>query len=146
MKFSFIVDKEREEEIIIYAHERNEIVNAIEKIVCSDDAKLFGITDRDELINLEAKNISCFFVENNKVYAMRGQEKLLVRQRLYQLEEKYDQDFVKINQSCLVNLNMIAKFSSSISGALSITLKNGYKDYISRRQLKTVKERIGFGK
>lgn len=143
MKFSFIVDKEREEEIIIYAHEKNEIVTAIERIVCSNDAKLFGITDRDELISLEAKDVCCFFVENNKVYAMRDQEKLLVRQRLYQLEEKYEQDFVKINQSCLINLNMIVKFSSSISGSLAVTLKNGYKDYISRRQLKTVKERIG---
>ncbi len=88
-------------------------------------------------------DISCFFVENNKVYAMKKQEKLLIKQRLYQLEEQYSQKFIKINQSCLVNIDAIEKFSSSISGTLSVTLKNGYKDYISRRQLKIVKERIG---
>ena len=143
MKFNLIIDKERDEEVTVCAHEKNELVNAIEKLVCATERRLLGITDREEIVNLDIKEVFCFYVEDNKVYAMRERDILLLKQRLYQLENQYSHDFIKINQSCLVNINMIAKFSSSISGALSVTLKNGYKDYISRRQLKYVKERIG---
>ena len=51
--------------------------------------------------------------------------------------------FVKINQSCIANTKKILRFSASISGALQVTFKNGYRDYVSRRQLKTVKKRMG---
>ena len=48
-----------------------------------------------------------------------------------------------INQGCLVNIDKIDHFDASISGNLIIYLKSGYKDYVSRRQIKNVKERIG---
>ena len=52
-------------------------------------------------------------------------------------------DFVKLNQSCIVNIKKIECFDASLGGALKVTLKNGYRDYVSRRQLKAVKERLG---
>ena len=70
-------------------------------------------------------------------------DRLQLKMRLYQLEEKFSDRFVKINQSCLVNMDKIARFDASIGGALMVTLKNGYKDYISRRQVKAVKDRVG---
>ena len=37
----------------------------------------------------------------------------------------------------------VSSNSQGIPSELAVLLKNGYKDYISRRQLKVVKERIG---
>jgi len=59
------------------------------------------------------------------------------------LEEKLSSDFIKINQSCIVNIKKIEKFSASIYGTLNIKLKNGYSDYVSRRNMKKIKERFG---
>ena len=53
------------------------------------------------------------------------------------------QSFIKLNQSCIANKNKIKKFESTIGGALKVIFKNGYIDYISRRELKNVKERMG---
>ena len=53
-------------------------------------------------------------------------------------------DYLKINQSCIVNIKAIKQFDVSLGGSLMISLKNGYRDYVSRRQVKAVKERIGF--
>jgi len=39
---------------------------------------------------------------------------------------------------------LIKKFDVSFGGALTVIFKNGYTDYVSRRQMKIVKERIGF--
>ena len=53
-----------------------------------------------------------------------------------------DENFIKINQSCIANIRQIEKVEGTFSGSLSVVFKNGYKDYISRRNLKNVKERL----
>ena len=58
------------------------------------------------------------------------------------IEEMLDESFVKINQSCLGNVKKIARFDASIGGSLMVTFRNAHRDYVSRRQLKTVKERM----
>ena len=51
--------------------------------------------------------------------------------------------FVYINQGCLADLKKVHHFEASIGGSLRVVFKSGYKDYVSRRQIKIVKERIG---
>ena len=142
MKCKTVIDKTREEEVIIYAHERNETVEAIEKLVLRSDFELIGYSGKSA-VRLEWSEIYCFTVEDNKVYAVTENEKLQLKHRLYQIEELADNDFVKINQSCIANISHIKRFDASISGTLRVVFKNGYTDYVSRRQLKTVKERLG---
>ena len=40
-------------------------------------------------------------------------------------------------------VEQIKEFKASIGGSVMVIFQNGYKDYISRRELKNVKERIG---
>ncbi len=143
MKYKLFIEPEREEEVIIYAHQKNELIEKIEALVTCEKEELLGYTDRG-VVRLKPAYIYCFAVENGKVYAVTDSERILVKLRLYQLEERFVGDFLKINQSCLVNVKRIKRFDSSIGGSLTVVLNNGYRDYISRRQLKTVKERIGF--
>ena len=93
---------------------------------------------------IRTADVICFSVENGKLYAITGGEKLRLRMRLYQLEEILDPSFVKINQSAVVNVKKIERFEVSIGGALQVILQNGHRDYVSRRQVKAVKERVGF--
>ena len=79
----------------------------------------------------------------NKVCAVLKDETYQLKERLYTLEEKLPQVFVKINQSCIANIEKIGRFDASISGTLKLTFKNGWTDYVSRRQLKSIKERLG---
>lgn len=142
MKCRIIIDKNHEEEVIIYAHERNETVESIEKFVSAAHPELIGYSGKSaEKFSLS--EIYCFTVEGNKVYALTKDDKLQIKQRLYQIEEIADESFVKINQSCIVKVKCIKRFDASVSGTLRVTLKNGYTDYVSRRQLKAVKERLG---
>ena len=96
----------------------------------------------NEAMMLDINDINCFITENNKVFAMTD-EKLLIKERLYKVEEKLDDNFIKINQSCLANIKKIVKVQATFSGSLSVVFRNGYTDYISRRNLKNVKERLG---
>ena len=142
MKYTLNLDKKREEEIIIFAHEKNELIESIEKLVQNDSVNLIGYKGQ-QIFKLDLKDIFCFTVEDSKIYAILEKEKLLVKQRLYLIEQMLDNGFVKINQSCIANIKKIDHFDASISGSLIVIFKNGYRDYVSRRQIKSVKERIG---
>ena len=142
MKFTLILDKDRDEEIIIYAHEKNELVSKIEKLTEESPPDLTGYRDKVGVI-LNPDEIYCFIAQGNKVYAVTEKEKLQMKIRLYKIEEYELDSFVKINQSCIANLNKIARFDTSVSGTLKVVFKNGYTDYVSRRNLKNVKERLG---
>lgn len=143
MKCKTIIDKNRDEEVLIYAHEPSELTREIEDFVISRDTELIGYGE-GTIVTLRLADVCCFTVEDGRVYALTDSEKLQLRKRLYMIEECLDNSFVKINQSCIANIRKIQKFDASIAGALLVTFKNGHKDYVSRRQLKTVKERIGF--
>ncbi|MBQ9750893.1 MAG: LytTR family transcriptional regulator DNA-binding domain-containing protein [Clostridia bacterium] len=143
MKYKIYIDREREEEILIYAHEKNHLVERIEELILEQQRDILAFGD-GEVVRLCEDEIFCFVVEEGRVFALTERDKFQLKMRLYQLEEQFSDRFVKINQSCLVNVDKIARFDASIGGSLKVTLKNGYKDYISRRQMRTVKDRIGF--
>lgn len=142
MKWSLFINKEKEEEILIYAHEENDLVKDIISLVALQDKTINGIYN-DEIQLITPSLVSCFISENNKVYALINDKKYLIKKRLYQIEEMMDESFLKINQSCLVNRRKIVKFQTSIGGSLMVILDNGYKDYVSRRELKNIKQRMG---
>ena len=136
------IDIKEKEEVLIYAKTRNSLVYEIEKLCMLNNNELIGYIER-EAYKLNPLDVSCFISENNKVYALVGTKRYTVREKLYQLEEIYSETFLKINQSCFANEKKIRKFSSTITGSIMVTFDNNYKDYISRRELKNVKERMG---
>ena len=142
MKCQTIIDEKREEEVLIYAQKRSSLVDEIERLVESNNLTIKGTKD-DEIIIINPLDVTCFISQNNKVFALIGEEQYKIKERLYQLEEMMDENYIKINQSCLANIKRIDRFSSSLGGAIMVLFDNGYKDYISRRELKRVKERMG---
>ncbi len=145
MKCRTVVDKEREEEVVIYTKGENPLVKEIESLVNGKNVEFLGYKDAD-IVKIQPSEVYCFSVVDTKVCAILERETFTLKQRLYAVEEmlKGNKDFVKINQSCLANIKKIERFDTSLSGTLVVKFKNGYKDYVSRRQMKIVKERIGF--
>ena len=142
MKCQTIIDEKREEEVFIYAQKRSSLVDEIERLVESNNLTIKGTKD-DEIIIINPLDVTCFISQNNKVFALIGEKQYKIKERLYQLEEMMDENYIKINQSCLANIKRIDRFSSSLGGAIMVLFDNGYKDYISRRELKKFKERMG---
>ncbi len=143
MKYKLLIDPEREEEVIVVAHEKSELCDRIEALVIGDTKELLGYTE-GEIEILDPQKTICFFVEGGHVWARTDRGSYQLKERLYQLEERFSGAFLKINQSCLVNVKKIKRFETSIGGGLAVIMEGGYRDFISRRQLKSVKERIGF--
>ena len=142
MKITVILNSEREEEVIVYAKEKNSLVKSIEDLVNGAD-NYFTVQNERGIKRITEKEAYCFYIEDKKVYVLTEKEKLLLKMRLYSIEEKLSEDFIKINQSTVINIKKIQRFDVSVTGTLKVIMKNGYTDYVSRRRIKNVKERLG---
>ena len=145
MKFTLNIDPLREEEVIVYAHAKSELTDCIEALITgqkSNTPPIIGYSD-DDIIEIDPKDVHCFFIEDKRLYASMDRMNVLIKRRLYEIEEILDDRFIKINQSSIANLNHVDRFSVSIGASLTVHFKNGHRDYVSRRQLKSVKERLG---
>lgn len=142
MEYRLIIDPQKEESLVLTVHERNETVEAVEKIIVNNSAYItaYGETNAVRFLINDA---DCYFTNGNKVFALIGSEKYFLKQRLYQIEEYLDDSFIRINQGCIIKMDEVKKFDMSLSGTIKVVLSNGFEDYISRRQLKNVKRRFG---
>lgn len=141
MKCTTIIDPSREEEVLIVAHQKTALVEDIERLVNTND-RLIGYRDKEATV-LDPAAVCCFTASDHKVFAHTASGTFQIKRRLYELEETLPRSFVKLHQSCLANMRQIQKFDASIGGTLCVVFKNGHTDYVSRRQLKIVKERFG---
>lgn len=142
MKCEIIIDTAAEEKVVIYAREHNQIVEQLRQLAEASEWGLVGYNGK-EIVTLKPADLYCVTVLDGKVYAICEQEQFQLKERLYVLEEKLPATFLKINQSCLANISRIERFDATISGTLKVRFRNGYTEYVSRRQLKLVKERLG---
>lgn len=142
MKLTIIIDKEKDEEVIIFAKKKTDLIKSIEELINKTD-NYFTVQNEKSIKRLTEAEIYCFTTEGGKVYALTEKEKLPLKMRLYTIEEKLSQDFIKINQSTIISTKKIKCFDVSVTGTLKVIMKNGFTDYVSRRQIKNVKERLG---
>ncbi len=142
MKCKLFIDKEiSEERVEIYARELTKEVGEIKAFSENYETSIVGFA-HEEAVKLSLSEIYCFTVEDSRVFAYTKDKKYRLRLRLYQVEEMLTEDFMKFNQSCIGAASKVERFEAPLSGALNIIFKNGHKDFVSRRNLKSVKERF----
>ncbi len=142
MKCTIVVDPTKDEEVIIYTKGNTGLANEIRLLCEQESTVLMGYQER-EATRLSPHDVCCFIVENNHVIAICDTERFRIKKRLYELETCLPDNFVKINQSCIANFQKIKKFDAALAGTLRVVFTNGYIDFVSRRQIKYVKERLG---
>ncbi len=141
MKLNVFVDKTKEEKIDIYIHEEKQIVEDIKKLLEVEN-EIFCYKN-GEGYKINFSEIVLFCVEDEKVAVFTDNEKFYIKNRLYMIEDKMPGCFIKLNQSAIGNIRKIKKFDCSVSGTLKVTFSNGLEDFVSRRQVKAVRERLG---
>lgn len=142
MKCEVVIDPATEERVVIYVKEHSALIEEVKRLVEEPSAVLLGYID-DEIVKLNPYAVQYIVVTDGKVFAVCDKTRYLLKERLYVLEERLPETFVRIHQSCLANVAYMQRFDTSISGTLKIRFKNGDIEYVSRRQLKAIKERIG---
>lgn len=144
MRFRVEIDPEREEEILATVHRRTGLIDQIEALVLREagEDRIVGYTE-DDWKELRFEDIECVMVQGDKTYAIdTSGERYRLKARLYEMERKLPDGFFRINKSALANRERIQRFSVSFNGAVDVVFRCGYRDYVSRRCLRTIKERM----
>ena len=142
MKFTLIIDKEKDEQIVASVHERSALTDEIEALICKYSDRIPGYRD-DEIKMLSASEIQCVTVLDGKTYAIDGENRRYrLKQRLYELESTLPACFIRINKSALANENALDRFAVTVAGSVDAVFKCGYREYVSRRCFAQIKRRL----
>lgn len=107
--------------------------------------RLFGI-DEDQTVLLDPKQIDFIYSENRKVYAALENRRLEIRMKLYEVENRLaPHHFMRFSKSVIGNINRIQRFELSFNGNLCVYFKSGNKEYISRKYVANIKDKLTMG-
>lgn len=144
MKFTLIIDKEKDEEIVATVHQRTALTDEIEALVLKyAGADRIPAYTEDDMKMLAFSDIECITVLDGKTYAIDSKnQRYRLRQRLYELEGILPSSFIRINKSTLANENRLDRFAVTYCGAVDAVFKCGYTEYVSRRCFSEIKRRF----
>ena len=92
---------------------------------------------------MEKGEIEKIYSQNGTVYVDTVQGTFESKERLYELEEKLNKNFVRISKSVLVNVEEIQSLEMEFNGKMKMNLKSGDVEYTSRSYLKDIKKALG---
>lgn len=145
MKFHLRLDPAAEEEVLVTAHRRTQLIDRIEALALGGEQgeRIIGYRE-DDWRELSFRDIECILVQEDRTYAIDGRgERFLLKARLYEVEKLLPDCFLRINKSAIANRDRIERFSASFNGAVDVKFQCGYQDYVSRRCFRAIKERMG---
>ena len=144
MKFNVIINKEKDEEIVMSVHKHTPLVDEIEALIQKHTGtdRIPGYTE-DEIKMLTVSEIECVTVLDGKTYAIDSKNcRYRLKQRLYELEEQLPSSFIRINKSTLANETRLDRFKVTYAGSVDAVFKCGYTEYVSRRCFAQIKRRL----
>lgn len=142
MKFRLILDKEKDEEVVVTAHSRTALIDEIEALISKHTGCIPGYTE-DDIKMLSVSEIECVTVLDGKTYAIdTGNCRYRLKQRLYELEQQLPPSFIRINKSSLANEAHLDRFHVTYAGSVDAVFKCGYREYVSRRCFAEIKRRL----
>ena len=125
----------------------NEVQNIIKYVSNVDVNKERIIANKNnEIYFINLSDIICIFSKEkyNYIRTVKGEYK--IKYKLYEIEEIYkDRDFIRISNSCIINMNKVECFDTSMLGSILVKLKDGTQEVVSKRNvariMKMLKER-----
>jgi len=82
-------------------------------------------------------------VEDGETIIYGAKQKYRSRRRLYEIAQQLGNQFMQISKATLINLSYMDSVEPGFSGTLLLKMKNGSKDYVSRKYLPEFKKYLG---
>mgnify|MGYP002898958169 CR=1 FL=1 len=109
----------------------------------SNESPITAFKNENDIVILQPKEIYMVRVENKDTIIYGKEHRYRSRKRLYEMQQQLGAGFMQISKSTLVNLSYMSNVEAGFSGTLLLKLKNGCKDYVSRKYLPEFKKYLG---
>jgi two-component system response regulator LytT len=127
---------------VIYTNQISEEVLQVVEMIGNIPGIITAI-EEEKTIVLRPNDIYIVRVESNKAIIYCKEKKYTSKKRLIELEKILKGSFMKISKTTIVNLNYITSAEASFGGMMCLVMKNGCKDYVSRKYLPDLKRYLG---
>lgn len=137
------ISKEFQEiEICINAPERNEELTILENELLQKSNnvlnQIIGMQNNDIFI-ISIKDVIVFFSEDKNNFCRTKDGVFKIKEKLYYLEEFLpNNDFIRISNSAIININNVKCFNTSIIGSIIVKFKDGTEEKVSKRKVSDV--------
>lgn len=141
-----IDDRHTEPSITIQTDEwTEELEDIVSVIKRKNRQRLFGV-ESDQTVLLDPNHIDFLYAEKRRVFARMGNRHVEIRMKLYETEDILaPYDFMRFSKSVIGNLNQIERFELSFNGNLCVYFHSGTKEYITRKYVAPIKNRLAMG-
>ena len=126
------------------AQSMTEDVKRIVDLLSVETPQLLAGFRNDQFEILDPTKVLRLYAQQGKVIAVTENGEYTLRQRLYELEEKFEKDgFIRISNSEIINLKKAKNFDLSLAGSICVRLSDGTITYVSRRYVSKIKQLLG---
>lgn len=88
---------------------------------------------------IDVKDIICFFSNEKSNYVRTKDGTYKIQYKLYELEERFGKkDFIRISNSCIIHINQVVCFDTSILGTILVKLKDNTQETVSKRNVSQI--------
>lgn len=144
MKVSIDISAEYKEPFAVI--HTNKVTNEIQRIVDvlgTNETPITALQNEEDIVVLQPKEIYMVRVEEGDTIIYGAKQRYRSRKRLYELAQQLGSQFMQISKTTLINLSYMDSIEPGFSGTLLLKLKNGDKDYVSRKYLPEFKKYLG---
>lgn len=127
---------------VIYSDKMTDEIQHALDLLSSSDIPITA-QHEDKLVILKPDEIYMVRIEAGNSVLYGFNKTFYSRKRLYELAEQLGTPFMQISKTTLVNLSYLDSVEAGFSGTMLLKLKNGCKDYVSRRYLPDFKKYLG---
>ena len=128
---------------VIHTDKVTDEIQRIIDILGTSEAPVTALKNEEDIIVLQPKDIYMVRVEDGDTVIYGARERYRSRKRLYELASQLGKQFMQISKTTLINLSYMDSIEPGFSGTLLLKLKNGNKDYVSRKYLPEFKKYLG---
>jgi DNA-binding LytR/AlgR family response regulator len=144
MKVNIDISAEyREPFAVIHTDKVTEEIQRMIDIFSNSETPVTALQNEEDIVVLQPKDIYMVRVENGDTVIYGAKQKYRSRKRLYELASQLGKQFMQISKTTLINLSYMDSIEPGFSGTLLLKLKNGDKDYVSRKYLPEFKKYLG---
>lgn len=97
----------------------------------------------ERMVIIEPEKIVLIRVESEKVYVVTEDDTYRVGKRMYELLEVLGKEFMQVSKSAAINLSYLESVEPSFNGIMLLHMKNGEKEYISRKYVPGLRKYLG---
>ena len=144
MKVNIDISAEYKEPFaVIHTDKVTDEIQRIIDIFSTSETPVTALQNEEDIVVLQPKEIYMVRIEDGDTMIYGAKERYRSRKRLYELAEQLGKQFMQISKTTLINLSYMDSIEPGFSGTLLLKLKNGNKDYVSRKYLPEFKKYLG---